>query len=201
MEISSSPALLEGFMPGPDVRERFSVTVRAPASIVLDTACQFDLQRLWPARLIFRMREIVMRARVSGRRSPQGILAETLGLGWGLLYRDERLVIVGARCQPWRGDVVFTAIPADEFAAYSAPEQVKIVWTLEADALGPARTRFSHETRVVATDATARRRFRGYRRWARFGILAIRYLMLPAVRREAEARWRGSEEPTRTGSV
>ena len=54
MEITSSPALLDGFMPRPDVRERFSIAVRAPAAIVLETACQFDVQRLWPVRLIFR---------------------------------------------------------------------------------------------------------------------------------------------------
>jgi hypothetical protein len=55
--------------------------------------------------------------------------------------------------------------------------------------LGPARTRFVHETRVVATDDEARRRFLRYWRWARFGIVTIRYLMMPAVRRRAEARW------------
>jgi hypothetical protein len=42
----------------------------------------------------------------------------------------------------------------------------------------------------VATDAPARARFRRYWRWARFGIVAIRLLLLPAVRREAERRWR-----------
>jgi hypothetical protein len=41
----------------------------------------------------------------------------------------------------------------------------------------------------VATDAEARRRFRRYWRWARFGIVAIRLLILPAIRREAERRW------------
>jgi hypothetical protein len=28
-----------------------------------------------------------------------------------------------------------------------------------------------------------------YWRWARFGIIAIRLLLLPAIRREAERRW------------
>jgi hypothetical protein len=53
-------------------------------------------------------------------------------------------------------NVGFVAIPAERFAAYAEPDQVKIAWTLEAEALGPARTRFAHETRVVATDAGAR---------------------------------------------
>lgn len=189
MRATAAPLTLEAFIPQPDVRERFSVLVEAPAALVLDTACHLDLQALPLVRAIFRLREILMRASVANARQARGILAETLSLGWGLLLRDDHLVIVGARCQPWRGDVIFTAIPPDEFAAYAGPEQVKIAWTLEVEAIGPARTRFRHETRVVATDQAARRRFRRYWRWARFGIIGIRYVMMPAVRREAEARW------------
>ena len=78
-----------------------------------------------------------------------------------------------------------------EFAAYAEPDQVKIAWTLEAEELAPGITRFAQETRAVATDAEARAKFRRYWRWARFGIVAIRLLLLPAVRREAERRWEG----------
>jgi hypothetical protein len=66
---------------------------------------------------------------------------------------------------------------------------VKIAWTLEAEPLEPALTRFSHETRAVATDGEARTKFRQYWRWARFGIVSIRLLLLPAIRRAAERRW------------
>lgn len=171
------------------MRERFDTVVEAPASLVLETACGLDLQSLPLARLIFRLRELLLRARPSSPRRAQGILEETLGLGWGLLARDEQAVVVGARCQPWRGDVTFTALAPEAFAAYAEPDQVKIAWTLEVQALGPTRTRFAHETRVVATDAAARRRFQSYWRWARLGILTIRYLMMPAVRRRSEALW------------
>ncbi len=175
-------------MPRPDVRERFSELVSAPAPLVLDEACGFDLQSVWLVRAIFRTRERVMGVTPPARR-PRGILDETLSLGWGLLHRDDRLVIAAARCQPWLPEVIFTAIPTDRFAAFSEPGQVKIAWTLEAEPLAADRTRFSHETRVVATDAEARQLFRRYWRWAGFGIVGIRYLMMPAVRRRAEARW------------
>ena len=66
---------------------------------------------------------------------------------------------------------------------------VKIAWTLEATELGHGITRFGQETRAVATDEQARVTFRRYWRWARFGIIAIRVLMLPAIRRAAERRW------------
>ena len=72
--------------------------------------------------------------------------------------------------------------------AWRDPDRVKIAWTLEVEPLGPDSARLSTETRAVATDADARRKFLRYWRWARFGIVAIRLLMLPAIRRQAEAR-------------
>jgi hypothetical protein len=187
------PAALDPFIPRPDVRERFDTIVAAPASLVMEVAASFDMQSIALVRGIFRMREVIMRAPTSGPRAPQGLLAETRGMGWGLLLEEPgRLVVCGAAARPWMANVGFVPIPAGRFAGYAEPDQVKIAWTLEAEALGPARTRFAHETRVVATDAGARLKFRRYWRWARFGIVAIRLLLLPAIRRAAERRWAAS---------
>ena len=98
--------------------------------------------------------------------------------------------MAGATCQPWHADVRFEAVPADRFAEATPPDRVKIAWTLEAAPLPGDRCAFATETRAVATDAAAQARFRRYWRWARFGIVTIRRLMLPALRREAERRWR-----------
>ena len=156
----------------------------------MDVAANLDMQSLPLVRAIFRLREKLMRGTPSPPRKPQGILAETRGIGWGLLVEQpDRLIVCGAACRPWLANAGFTPIPAERFAAYVEPDQVKIAWTLEADPLGPATTRFAHETRAVATDAQARARFRRYWRWARFGIVAIRLLLLPAIRRAAERRW------------
>ena len=112
------------------------------------------------------------------------------GLGWGVLQSEAgRFVVCGARCQPWLADVTFSALSADDFASYAEPDQVKIAWTLEAHELAADVTRFAQETRAVATDAGSRTKFLRYWRWARFGIVAIRLFMLPAVRRAAERRW------------
>jgi hypothetical protein len=62
------------------------------------------------------------------------------------------------------------------------------VWTLEAEPLGPKLTRFRTETRVQATDGAAWKRFRRYWRWAGVGMVLIRWLLLPRLRREAEGR-------------
>jgi hypothetical protein len=183
---------LARFIPQPDVRERFETTIRAPADLVMDVAGRLDMQSLPAVKLIFRLRERLTRATRVVPRKPQGILEETRALGWGLLAeRPGRFVVCGATCQPWLPNVRFSAVAPDKFASYAHHDQVKIVWTLEAAEIAPGLTRFGQETRAVATDEQARLKFRRYWRWARFGIIAIRLLMLPAVRRAAERRWAG----------
>jgi len=180
------PSPLDPFIPAPDARERFAVTVRAPAALVYDVACAFDMQSIFAVRTIFRMRERIMGSR-PGVRVPRGLVAELEELGWGcLLERPGELFVGGAVCQPWLADVKFRAVPPEKFAAFADPDLVKIAWTLETRSLGPSLTELSSETRVTATDDAARRRFLAYWRWARVGIYSIRWLLLPAVRRKAE---------------
>jgi hypothetical protein len=184
---------LDELLPAPDVRERFTVDVRAPAALVMDVATHFDLQSPRVVRAIIRLREMLLGTAAAAPRQPQGLLEETRAQGWELLAEEpDRLIVCGAVCQPWKADVVFTPLPAEAFAAYADPGQVKIAWTLEAEPLGGERTRFTHETRAAATDAASRARFRRYWRWARFGVIAIRLVLMPAVRREAERRARRS---------
>lgn len=169
---------------------RFAIRVRAPAPLVMETALGFDLQALPAVRVIFRMRELLMRARAP-HRVPRGLLDELTGLGWGLLHYDAGgLVVGGAACRPWEADVVFQPLEAENCAAHATPGQVKIVWSLEAEPGGPAVTWFRNETRVGSAEPDVRQKFLRYWRWARFGIIAIRLLLLPAVRREAERRHR-----------
>ena len=182
---------IDRFIPRPDVRERHETVVHAPAALVLEVARELDMQSIPLVHAIFWLRAKLMGSKVerSGRR--KGFVAETRELGWGLLAEEPgRLFMAGAACQPWHADVVFRPIPPERFAAFAEPDQVKIVWTLEAEPLGPESTRFASETRVVATDERALLKFRRYWRWAGFGILTIRWLLLPAIRREAERQWR-----------
>lgn len=196
-EAGDGPSMeIERFLPRPDVRKRHETLVHAPPGLVLDVARNFDLSSIPVVRWIFWMRSRLLGARTKMPQAPGGALVATMrGLGWGVLAEvPGRLFIAGAACQPWRGDVVFTAIPPARFASFAAPDQVTIVWTLEAEPLGADLTRFASETRVRATDEQARVKFRRY--WRRFGIgiLMIRWLMQPAVRRQAERRWRSTPE-------
>lgn len=183
---------LDAFVPHPDVRERHETIVHAPADLVFDVARRFDIQSISLVRAIFWLRARLLRAKAAPAAGPGGLSPKALlGMGWGvLLDHPGRLFVAGAACQPWRADVVFTPLEPDRFAAHDEPDCVKIAWTLEAEPLGPELARFATETRAVATDAHARTKFRRYWRLAGVGILAIRWLLVPAVRRRAEGLWR-----------
>lgn len=182
--------LINRFMPDADIRERHETLVRAPADVVFHVAQHFDVQSIPIIRALFWLRaQLLGAAKPPADLFAQGLLAETQALGWGVLaYRPGRELIMGAATQPWKADVRFTSIPRDRFTQFAGPDLVKIVWTLEAEPLGPALTRFRTETRVFATDDAARKKFRRYWRMFGMGIVLIRWLLLPALRREAERR-------------
>jgi hypothetical protein len=191
-------AVLDAFIPAPDIRERHALLVAAPAEVVFDVARHFDIASLPLVRATFWLRARLMGARGGAAQPPMTAdVAGLLGMGWGLLTEEPgRYLAAGAVCQPWRANVVFTPIDAARFASHHEPDAVKIAWTLETESLGSARTRFATETRAVSTDAVARIKFRRYWRWARFGIVGIRWLLLPAIRRAAQHRWQSGEGPS-----
>jgi hypothetical protein len=184
-----APSAATGFIAEPDVRESHSIVVHAPAALVFETACHADLESVWLVRAIFGVRGVLMRdTRVP--RQARRLVAEMLSLGWGVLhYEHDRTLVMGASAQPWKANVTFDPIPPEAFATFKEPDVVKIVWTLEAEPLRPALTRFSTETRVEATDDTARRRFAWYWRAFGIGIVIIRKLLVRQVKREAERRY------------
>lgn len=176
-------ALLDQFIPVYDVVERHHALVNGPPEAVLQAACAQPLSTLPIVRVIFRARALLMRS-TPEREGPggllatsPGLLAETTGLGWVVLAeRPGREVVVGAVTRPWEADVTFRGIAPERFADFAEPAYVKIVWTLRVNPAGPGRSIFRTETRAVATDAEARRRFRWYWAFLSPGIIGIRWL-------------------------
>ncbi len=181
------------FIAAPDRGHRHTIRVHAPADLVFDVAENFDLASLRPVRALFWLRAKVLRAKGSARPGPMRLGHEMSDIGWGVLARSPgRLLVMGAATQPWVADVEFTSIAPDAFSAFSEPGYIKIAWTLETQPLRPGASLLSTETRVVATDDEARRRFSRYWRMFGAGIVLMRLLLLPAVRREAERRFADS---------
>jgi len=184
-------ALLDRFLPAYEVVDRHAVRVEAPPAITLAAARASDLMALPVVRALFEARARLLGARAASPPPAGGVVVQLCALGWAVLAEvPDREIVLGAVTRPWGPDVVFRGVPAAQFAPFSEPGYVKIAFTLRADPLGSAASLLRTETRVATTDPAARAIFRCY--WAAFsaGIHVIRPLLLRAVRREAERRWR-----------
>lgn len=182
-------ATLDRFMPEYEIVERHHVNVAAPAEDTFRALMDMDLEDSPVIRAIFRGRELLLGADAGEKPQVRGLVAVTKTLGWGVLAEEPgHEIVMGAVTQPWNANVVFRSLPPDEFAVFDEPDYVKIVWTLRADAVSDNTSVARTETRVVATDAEARKKFRWY--WARFspGIVLIRAISLRLVKKEAERR-------------
>jgi hypothetical protein len=185
-------ALLDRFMPAYEVVERHRTHVAAPAEITLAAACNVDLGASSIVHALFRGRELLPGSTPDDRQRPSGMLASLKSMGWGVLAATPgREIVMGAATRPWHADIEFRAIPPEEFATFHDPGYVKIAVTLRADPLSDHESVFRTETRAIATDANARRRFRRYWAFLSPGIILIRLATLGAVRGAAERRARG----------
>jgi hypothetical protein len=182
-------ALLDVFMPQYDVSERHHVGIAAPADVTFGTLMDMNLDDSLVVRAIFKGREMLLGAEPDTKPKAHSLVAMTKELGWVLLAEmPGHEIVMGAVTRPWEGNVVFRGIPAEQFAAFNEPDYVKIVWTLRADAISRYSSIARSETRAVATDEAARRKFRWY--WSRFsaGIVLIREMSMRMVKKEAERR-------------
>jgi hypothetical protein len=182
--------LLDRFLPNPEVDEYHQLKVQAPAAVTLAAAKELDLQRSPIVKGIFWLRAIptLLRGEPFRPQGSRGLLEETLQ-GWGVLAEEpDRQIVVGAYTQPWHEQVTFQPLPSEQFAGFDQPGYVKIVWTLQAEPLGPDASLLVTRTRAVATDPESRKRFRRYWGPMSAGIILIRYAGLPLMRKEAERR-------------
>ena len=181
--------LLDTFMPRYDVVERHHIAVDAPADVTFAAALRLNLYDSLAIRAIFKAREMLLGAEPDSARESRGVVEMTKALGWVVLAEAPgREIVMGAVTKPWEANVVFRGIPPERFAAFDEPCYVKIAWTLRADALHADSSVARSETRAVATDAAARRKFRWY--WARFspGIIIIREILQRLIKKDAETR-------------
>jgi hypothetical protein len=178
-------------MPGHDVRERHSVSVAAPAEITFAAAREISFHDSRVIQMVFALREIPGRL-LGGPRAPterRPVFDEVVALGWRQLAETpSRQVLMGAVTQPWKKEVQFRGLPAEEFVAFREPGYAKIARTIEVEPAGRSWSVFSTETRVMTTDPVSRERFRRYWAFLSPGILIIRYEILRLVRAETVRR-------------
>jgi hypothetical protein len=125
------------------------------------------------------------------RRSDPGrpVLAVALGAGFVRLAEEEpHELVVGAAGRFWTlapGQCVPLDGP-EGFRRFDAPDHVKTTLDFRIQELGPGRCRVTTETRIAATDASARRKFGLYWSVIYPGSALIRRMWLRAIKRRAE---------------
>jgi hypothetical protein len=178
--------LLDLFMPTYEIAERHKIDVAAPTEATFAALMRMSMEDSLLIRAIFKGRELLLGAEPSPAMH-RSLVEVTKSLGWVVLAEvPGHEIVMGAVTRPGEANVVFRSVPAEEFATFAEPDYVKIVWTLRADSAGPEASIARTETRAIATDEAARRKFRWY--WARFsaGIVLIRRMSLGLVKQEAE---------------
>ena len=187
----AADALLDTFMRDHDVCERHEVEVAAPADVTFAAAKEMELDSSRIIRAIFKARELILRGTPDLAARPKGVIEQMKSIGWGVLAEDPgREIVMGAVTKPWEANPVFRPVPPDQFAAFAEPDYVKIAWTLRASPRALGDSIFRTETRAVATDVGARKKFRLYWSLLSPGIWLIRAAMLPALKAVAERNWR-----------
>src|SRR5690606_20313986 len=143
-----------------------------------------------------RARDLVLGAMPGDPSHARGVLAEVIARGLGVLASvPRRQPVVGAVTRPSEAEGAFRAGTPEDDNVLSETGYVQSGWTIRADDVNVAESMFRTETRAIATDAEARKKFRCY--WSFFspGIVLTRWAVLRPVKRESERRAR-EQRPT-----
>jgi hypothetical protein len=178
---------LEEFAPVYEFNEVHSIRVRAPRSLIYRSIKEVTAGEIALFRALTWIRRF-------GRAGPESILnppgdepllAVATRTGFLLLADDpERELAIGTVLIAPRG-VRKPATP-QQFKELAAPGAAKAVMNFHIEDAGGGAWLVSTETRVHATDASARRRFARYWAVIRLGSGFIRRMWLRAIKRRAE---------------
>ena len=174
--------LLDQLLPGYDFRTRYTRRIAAPPAQVWAALDALTYRELPVTRLL-------MAARSGGRAQLDGPVVQALALPV-LGRRTGREAVVGAVAKFWRPHPVRgprTTTTPEGFAAFAQPGWAKAALSFQLSPLPGGQTLLAAETRVLATDAAARRVFAAYWLLIRAcGAGLIRLEMLRAVAHRAE---------------
>lgn len=186
------PSLIDDLLPAFDFSERHETRVWADAARVYHAVNQVTPGEVRLLGLLMGIRTLPARflgrgSRRSDLRRP--ILDVALGAGFVRLAEDEpRQLVVGAAGRFWTLAPA-QCVPLDgsqAFRAFAAPDHVKTAMDFRIHEIAPGACRVTTETRIAATDASARRKFGRYWRIVYPGSALIRRMWLRAIKRRAE---------------
>ena len=189
-----SPATrLDAFMPAYNFHERHEITIQAPPERVREALDRVSFADIGVIRTLGAIRAIAMghvrAARQARGASPAMPMIETIESprsGFFPLDDAPREFVFGMAGQPWNN--VGVRLTPEAFRSWAAPDSVKIAANFLIEDAGNGRSRVITETRIAASDRSARGRMARY--WALIypGSGMIRRSLLRAIRERAERR-------------
>jgi hypothetical protein len=179
--------MLDEFLPEFDVNEVHSTTIDAPRARVMDAVRQVTAAEvpLLVALMAIRTLPALARARRLPHRGP--LLDGFRAAGFAVLHDAPDELVVGGIGRFWRPSGDLRRTDPAEFRSFAEPGWAKAAFNFQVERRA-GHSVLTTETRVAATDASARRRFRCYWRIIHPGSAAIRVAWLRAIRRRETAR-------------
>lgn len=181
--------MLDRLIPLPRLLETDQAELAAPPSAVWELLRHGNLARAPFARALFQLRTLPdhLHGRAQELRLKLDELVSTSDHpGFQILGEEPgREVMVGAIGKVWQLEIPFVHVAdAEEFAAFSAPDFVKVAWAIRVTPRGDRDSHVEFELRVDATDDDAWHKFRVY-----FSLIGpfsrlIRHSVLASLKRE-----------------
>jgi len=181
---------LDRLVPMPRLLERHSVDLAAEPDRVWRVARHLDFSKSPFVRALFAVRTIPGRlggtAPVPLELTLDSMRSTPERPGFQVLEETPpRELAVGAIGKVWHLDIPFVHLAdSDAFAAFHAPDQVKVAWAIQIEPLGEHDARLTVELRVDATDDEAWGKFLSYFRLVGPASRFIRHAMLRAISAE-----------------
>ena len=188
--VAQPSSRLDAFMPTYDFAERHELTIDAPAGRVRATVNQVSFSDIPLMQTLGRIRSVAM----GHLRAPSGAqgIAPTVPIvamiqdprsGFFPLEDTPLEFVFGLAGQPWNNAGV--RLTPEQFLTWAPPETVKIAANFLIEDAGSGHSRVITESRILASDATARRKMAKY--WALIypGSGLIRRGLLDAIRNRA----------------
>jgi hypothetical protein len=188
LALSGERALLDEFVPACQFREVHEIRIRAPAEAVFGAVKSVTAREIRFFRLLTWLRSPrLTRARENILAAPpdRPLLDVALQSGFLLLAEDPPRELVFGTLLCGRLPRVSRPEPRD-FTEFDRPGFCKAAMNFRLRDEGGGWVRLTTETRVLAFDASARRRFAAYWRVISPGSAFIRRMWLDAVKRRAE---------------
>jgi hypothetical protein len=179
---------LDSHLPRFDVNEVHSVEVRAAPEAALAAFRALTPREvpLTVALMSLRVLPALAARRAVGLSLTRPVLEQFTAAGFVILSDEPGEVVVGGIGRFWRPDGELRKVAPEEFASFAEPGFAKTAFNMRAASRAGGATSLTTETRILATDESARRGFGRYWFLIRLGSGLIRREWLRAIKRRAE---------------